>query len=48
MGDDDYQVKRGTIRHGIESMEDSESSDYRTIDDVAAKETLRENDLELT
>ena len=30
-------------------MEDSESNDYRTVDDVAAaKETLGENDSELT
>ena len=38
--DDDYQVKCGVIKHGIESIEDSEIDNDRTIDDVVtAKET---------
>ena len=39
--DDDYQVKCGVIKHGIESIEGSEIGDDRTIDDVvtAKKQT---------
>ena len=42
--DENHQVECGAIRHGIESIEGSESGDYRTIDDVAtAKETTPKN-----